>query len=135
MSGDDREDAIEQEPLLAQDRHGVDEDGDDLDDGDEGDGGDDGGEGGGGGDDGDEPGPSLDEVDVKNLLRAALKPPAEDPNRIKKGVQKKIREASGGRFFGDGWSTATAPRETYLVTGILMLILVALAWLALGPRF
>jgi hypothetical protein len=134
MSGDDREDAIEQDRLIAQDRRVVDDEGDDLDEGDDGDGG--GGDGGGGGgDDGDEPGPSLDEVDVKNLLRAALAPPAEDPNRIKKGVQKKIREASGGRFFGDGWSTATAPRETYLVTGILMMIVVVLAWLALGPRF
>ena len=75
----------------------------------------------------------LDEVDVKDLLRAALKPPDEDDDRLQRGVQKQIREGSRGRFYADGWSTAKAPKETFLVTSLLMLIVVVLAWALLGP--
>jgi hypothetical protein len=130
MSGDDVEEAKEKElrradapPRVAQGNGGDDAYDDERPSG--------GGDGGGG----DDPQPSLDEVDVKNLLRAALKPPKEGAAEIKKGVQKKIREASGGRFFADGWSTAEAPRETYLITAVLMLVIVIAAFLLLGPTF
>lgn len=75
----------------------------------------------------------LDEVDVKDLLRAALAPPDEDDERLQRGVQKQIREASKGRFYADGWSTAKAPKETFFVTSVLMLVVVLLAWFLLGP--
>jgi hypothetical protein len=75
----------------------------------------------------------LDEVDVKDLLRAALRPPEEDDERLQRGVQKQIREASRGRFYADGWSTAKAPKETFLVTTLLMLLVIVVTWALLGP--
>jgi predicted PurR-regulated permease PerM len=42
------------------------------------------------------------------------------------GFQKKVRERSDGKFYADGWSTARHPPvNTYLVTSILMLFLLA----------
>ena len=85
----------------------------------------------GGGDD--DEGVELDDVDVKDLLRAAMEAPVSSGRRIADGVHRKIYEASGGRFFADGWSTTQAPRATYIVTSVLMLLVIALAWLLLSP--
>ena len=77
---------------------------------------------------------SLDEVDMKDLLRAALRPPAgsQQPDLLP-GVQKKLRVRSRGKFYGDGWSTAKRPRSTYMTTSLLMLTLIALIIIALVP--
>ncbi len=102
--------------------------------------------GGGDGDDGgddDEPlgadeeegdGPLVDEVDLREALRGALQPPPGSvaPNLLR-GVQKRLRVRSRGKFYGDGWSTAESPKTTYLVTSVLMLVLVALIFLILVP--
>jgi hypothetical protein len=85
---------------------------------------------GGGDDDGDA---ELDEVDVKDLLRDALAPPRTSGHTIAAGVHRRLREGSGGRYFADGWSTTPAPRATFLVTSLLMLLVIALAWLFLSP--
>jgi hypothetical protein len=86
-----------------------------------------------GGDDGVPPDKvSLDEVDIKDLLRKAMRPPAE-PVNVTRGVQKKVREQTKGLYFADGWSTSTAPRETFLVTSIVMLVVVVVVYLLLGP--
>jgi hypothetical protein len=76
----------------------------------------------------------LDEVDIRDLLRSAMAPPpgAVAPDLLR-GVQRKIRRRSRGKFYGDGWSTASSPRSTYLVTSILMLALIALVFLVLIP--
>jgi hypothetical protein len=76
----------------------------------------------------------LDDVDVRDLLRSALKTPEPKPEVITEGVQRRIRERTKGRYFSDGWSTSTAPKATFLVTSILMLIVLVLAWLLLTPR-
>jgi len=86
-----------------------------------------------------EGGVELDEVDVRDLLRAALSPPQpkaakkEDDAILLKGVQKRIRLRSKGKFYSDGWSTARSPRSTYLVTSIFMLVLIAFVFLVLIP--
>ena len=77
--------------------------------------------------------PSLDDVDVKDLLRAALKPPPARTSVIRRGVQERIRNESRGRFFADGWSRNSAPKATFLVTTLLMLLLTLLAWAFLSP--
>jgi hypothetical protein len=79
-------------------------------------------------------GSALDEVDVRELLRSALAPPkgAVAPELLR-GVQRKIRTRSRGKFYGDGWSTARSPRSTYLITSLLMLILMALVYFILIP--
>jgi hypothetical protein len=76
----------------------------------------------------------LDELDMRDLLRSALAPPpgAVAPS-ILPGVQRKLRRRSRGKFYGDGWSTAKAPRSTYLVTSIVMLLLIAFVFLVLIP--
>jgi hypothetical protein len=78
--------------------------------------------------------PALDEVEVRDLLRAALAPPpgAVAPELLR-GVQRKIRKRSRGKFYGDGWSTSKSPRSTYLITSILMLALIALVFFVLIP--
>jgi hypothetical protein len=77
---------------------------------------------------------TLDEVDVKDLLRRALRPPpgAVAPSLLG-GVQKKLRTRSQGKFYGDGWSTARSPRSTYLITSVLMLVLMVFIFLVLVP--
>ena len=36
-------------------------------------------------------------------------------------------------FYGDGWSTASAPRSTYLITSVLMLVLILIVAILLIP--
>lgn len=76
----------------------------------------------------------VDEVDLKEALRGALRPPPGSvaPD-ILRGVQKKLRVRSRGKFYGDGWSTSASPRSTYLVTSAIMLVLVAIVFLVLVP--
>jgi hypothetical protein len=76
----------------------------------------------------------VDEVDLKEALRGALRPPPGSvaPD-ILRGVQKKLRVRSRGKFYGDGWSTSASPRSTYLVTSAIMLVLIAIVFLVLMP--
>jgi hypothetical protein len=84
--------------------------------------------------DDDPPPASLDEVDVRDLLRGALRPPPGSvaPSLLR-GVQHRIRTRSRGKFYGDGWSTARAPRSTYLMTSLVMLCVLAFIFLVLIP--
>ncbi len=118
------------------------DDGDGDGDGDGG-GGDGDGDGDGGGGDGDGDGgggdddlPELDDVDVRDLLRRALDKPAGRgaPKSVLASVQRRLREETKGRYFADGWSTSPSPRETFIVTSLIMLVIVAVAWFLLGPR-
>jgi hypothetical protein len=76
----------------------------------------------------------LDDVEVRDLLRKAIdrEQPAEDMS-VLAGVQRRLRDETKGRYFADGWGTTPAVRETYLVTAVLLIALLAFAWLALGP--
>jgi hypothetical protein len=50
------------------------------------------------------------------------------------GFQRKLRKRSGGKFYADGWSTAKQPPiMTYLITSVIMLAVVALAYVVLQP--
>ena len=78
--------------------------------------------------------PLLDEVDVRELLRSALAPPPGSvAPELLRGVQRRLRTRSRGKFYGDGWSTAKSPRSTYLMTSLLMLVLIALVFIVLFP--
>ncbi len=66
---------------------------------------------------------------LKRSLGANGRRPAEGMLR---GVQKRIRTRSRGKFYGDGWST-TSPRVSYMLIAGLMLLVVAIAYFALGP--
>ena len=85
-------------------------------------------------DGGDSESVELNEVDVRELLRSALRPPrnAVAPSLVS-GVQKRIRARSRGKFYGDGWSTARSPRSTYVMTSLLMLAIVVMVYFVLIP--
>ncbi len=71
--------------------------------------------------------------DVRDLLRDALGGPRAVPD-LTLGVQKKIRERSGGKFYADGWSTAKHPPiNTYLMTSLLMLFVLVVVYALLAP--
>jgi len=78
--------------------------------------------------------PLLDDVDMRDLFRQALRPPPGSvaPSLLR-GVQHRLRTRSRGKFYGDGWSTARSPRTTYLVTSLIMLALIAVVFLVLIP--
>jgi len=79
-------------------------------------------------------GSSLDDVDVRDLLRGALRPPPGSvAPELLHGVQRKLRQRSRGKFYGDGWSTAASPKSTYLVTSALMLVLIIIVAVLLIP--
>lgn len=84
-----------------------------------------------GGEEGEVP---LDEVEMRDILRKALRPPPGSvAPELLEGVQKKLRTRSKGKFYGDGWSTARSPRSTYLVTSAIMLVLIGFVFLILLP--
>lgn len=85
-------------------------------------------------DEDDEGGAPLDDVEVRDLLRRALRDEsASDDRSVLHGVQRRLRAETGGRYFADGWGTTPRARETYLVTAVLLVVLLGFAWLALGP--
>lgn len=71
---------------------------------------------------------------LRALLRGALAAADPEPPDMLRGVQRKIRERTRGRFFSDGWSTERHPPiNTYLVTSLVMLAIVLAAWAVLSP--
>ena len=77
--------------------------------------------------------PAVDEVDMREILRQALQAPPAAPPNLLRGVQRRLRTRSRGKFYADGWSTSRSPRSTYLMTSLLMLALIALVFLVLIP--
>jgi hypothetical protein len=75
-----------------------------------------------------------DDEEVRALVRRALSPEAltKDVPDLLGGVQKRIRRRSRGKFFADGWSTGQA-RMGYVLVALVTLLLVVIAYYALGP--
>lgn len=76
-----------------------------------------------------------DSARFKSLLKLAVEAPPPPPKGdLLSGVQKRLRERSRGKFYADGWSTREDnPRFTYLVTALVMLVLVLIAYFSLVP--
>lgn len=69
-----------------------------------------------------------------SLLRQALDRDLGGVPDVLGGVQQKLRERSGGRFYADGWSTTRhAPTSMYLLTALLMLAICAASYVILRP--
>jgi hypothetical protein len=82
----------------------------------------------------DEREPSDDDPEsqaVRALLKRSLARDAEDAPDLLPGIQRRLRKRSRGKFFADGWST-TNTRMTYVLMGLSTILLVALAYIALG---
>jgi hypothetical protein len=77
--------------------------------------------------------PAEPEESLRSMLRGALREEGPAPD-VLAGVQKKIRERSGGKFYADGWSTAKhPPLNTYLITSLLMLAILGISYALLSP--
>jgi hypothetical protein len=69
---------------------------------------------------------------MRDLLRRSLAPATPAPEKpVLREVQRKIRQRSKGKFFSDGWSTGS--RVNYALVAVVMLLIVAIAYFALGP--
>jgi len=75
-----------------------------------------------------------DDEAVRSLLKRAMASDvvAKDTPDLLRGVQRRIRRRSRGKFFADGWSTEQV-RIGYVLVALVTLVLVALAYFALGP--
>lgn len=71
---------------------------------------------------------------MRSLVKGALGgAPGSSPD-VLAGVQKKLRDRSGGKFYADEWSTAKpSPTLTFLVTSALMFAMVLVAYAVLSP--
>ena len=82
---------------------------------------------------------SVAEQRIKDLLRDTVEEDeatgaAKVPRDLLLGVQHKLRIRSGGKFYEEGWSTARHPPvATYLITSLLMLAIMAVAYVVLQP--
>ena len=81
-----------------------------------------------------EPRDSADSDAIRALLKRSLDVGASVPKNpdLLRGVQKKLRQRSKGKFYADGWST-TQSRVNYALVAIAMLVVIAVAYFALGP--
>jgi hypothetical protein len=79
--------------------------------------------------------PQLDDDDVRALLKSAMRvqEATAPPPDVLRGVQKKIRQRSRGKFYADGWSTGPSPKSTYFVTALVMLGLLVVLYFFLVP--
>jgi hypothetical protein len=84
---------------------------------------------------GEEPAPDsgteLDEASeakLRDMLRGALKAEPAPESDVLRGVQKRRRARSQGKFYDDEWSTARRPTYTYLWTSVLMLVIVVFVY-------
>jgi hypothetical protein len=68
---------------------------------------------------------------LKRSLDTSSEVEANEPDLLG-AVQKKIRRRSRGKFYGDGWST-TQTKISYVLIAVVMLVLVGVAYFALGP--
>jgi hypothetical protein len=69
---------------------------------------------------------------MRALLKRSLSRDGENAPDLLAGVQRRIRARSRGKFFADGWSTGQA-RMGYVLVALVTLLLVVIAYYALGP--
>jgi len=71
---------------------------------------------------------------MRQLLKRSLavEAMAKGSPTLVAGVQRRIRQRSRGRFFADGWGT-TQSRVSYLLVGLMTLMVAIVAYFALGP--
>lgn len=76
------------------------------------------------------------EQPLASWMKDALGGAEEEGARVDvlRGVQDRLRERSGGKFYRDGWSTTRhAPFATYFITALLMLATVVLIYAIIAP--
>ena len=77
--------------------------------------------------------PALSALLKRSLTQAEeLVPAPEQDAQLLASVQRKLRNRSRGKFYGDGWST-TQSRMNYALIAAVMLVTIVAVYLALGP--
>ncbi len=75
--------------------------------------------------------------EIRDMLRGAIEQrekEEEPPPDVLRGVQRRLRERSRGKFYADGWSTARHPPVSmFLLTSLLMLAIVFIVYAVLSP--
>lgn len=75
--------------------------------------------------------------ELSQWMRRAFSPEQNDDAPrvdVLGGVQRRLRERSGGKFYKDGWSTTRhAPFATYFITALLMATAVLLVYAIVTP--
>ncbi len=76
----------------------------------------------------------ADDDAVRALIKRSLcvEPPESAPT-ILPSVQKKLRDRSRGKFYGDGWSTVQS-RLSYVLAAAITLTVAIVCYLLLGPH-
>jgi hypothetical protein len=83
----------------------------------------------------DRPADSLGDERLQLLMKQALAADDEGSDvDVLGGVQQRLRDRSGGKFYRDGWSTSRHPPfATYFITSLMMLAIVAIIYAILTP--
>jgi hypothetical protein len=77
---------------------------------------------------------ASDDDSMRDLLRSALSVERTPPPDMLAGVQRRIRQRSRGKFYRDRWAVEKHPPiNTYLVTAVLMLVILFVAYALLRP--
>ena len=75
-----------------------------------------------------------EDAGLSRLLRGALDAVPDAAPDVLRGVQRKLRERSQGKFYANGWSTTRyAPISTYFVTSLMMLSFVVFIYFVIHP--
>lgn len=75
-----------------------------------------------------------DDESMRSLLRSALSVEGTPTPDVLSGVQRRIRQRSRGKFYRDRWAVEKHPPiNTYLVTAVLMLAVLFIAYALLRP--
>ncbi len=77
-----------------------------------------------------------DEGGLRDLMKQAFADDSDDESSVDvlQGVQRKLRDRSGGKFYRDGWSTSRHPPfSTYFITSLMMLAVIAVIYAILTP--
>ncbi|HKQ68618.1 MAG TPA: hypothetical protein VJT73_04730 [Polyangiaceae bacterium] len=75
----------------------------------------------------------TDQASVRSILQKAKLERSPEVDLLQ-GVQRRIRDRSRGRFYGDGWSRRSSATSTYVVTSLLMLFILVLVYFILVPE-
>lgn len=71
---------------------------------------------------------------IQRLLKGALDKEVADAPDVLRGVQLKLNERSGGKFYANGWTTTRhAPVSTYLVTSLMMIAFMVFIYFVIHP--
>ncbi len=78
------------------------------------------------------PGRELADEELRRLVHDAMSEEESARVDVLAGVQRRLHERSGGKFYRDRWSTSRGPLvSTYFITALMMIAVVVVLYLLL----